>query len=100
MCPGKQDQPWRSYLVKINLELYKNRGDNMFWLELEMGFDKDTNEMIIYDECSGSEIARISEGIDEDYIQYIEDNIDNIRITVPLVHIIQNGEKIRTERTQ
>ena len=72
----------------------------MEWIELEIGFDKDNNEMIIYDGCSGSEIARVSEGIDEDHIQYMENNIDNIRITVPLVHIIQNGKKIRTERTQ
>ena len=74
--------------------------EEMIWIAFEIGFDKDNNEMIIYDHDSGSEIARISDGVDEDYIAYMEDHIDNIRITVPWVHMVQNDKQIKTERTQ
>lgn len=70
----------------------------MEWIEIEVGYDKDNNEIVIYDHCSGSEITRID--TDEDHIAYMEKHIDDIRITVPWVHIIENNEPIRTERTQ
>lgn len=60
-----------------------------------MGFDKDTNELIIFDHESGTELTRVEWDIDA---EILEDQ--DIRITVPWFGIWKDGEVEKMIRTQ